>query len=59
MNKHLIHSFLRRRVIWSTPTKLVRPIKICLNETYCKDHRGKLLSDAVPNQSGLKKGNPL
>jgi hypothetical protein len=30
------------------PKKLVRLIKICLNETYSKVHIGKLLSDKFP-----------
>jgi hypothetical protein len=30
------------------PEKLVRLIKICLNETYSKVHVGKLLSDKFP-----------
>jgi hypothetical protein len=36
------------------PKKLVRLIKICLNETYSKMHVGKLLSDTFPVQNGLK-----
>jgi hypothetical protein len=35
-------------------TKLVRLIKMCLNETYSKVHIGKLLSDKFPIQNGLK-----
>jgi len=34
--------------------KLVRLIKMCLNETYIKVRTGKLLSDKYPNQNGLK-----
>jgi hypothetical protein len=34
--------------------KLVRLIKMCLNETYSKVHTGKLLSDKFPVQNGLK-----
>jgi hypothetical protein len=34
--------------------KLVRLIKMCLNETYGKVRAGKLLSDALPIQNGLK-----
>jgi hypothetical protein len=37
------------------PKKLVRLIKMCLNETYSKVHVGKLLSDKFPIQNGLKK----
>jgi hypothetical protein len=34
--------------------KLVRLIKMCLNETYSKVSIGKLLSDKFPIQNGLK-----
>jgi hypothetical protein len=37
------------------PKKLVRLIKMCLNETYSKVRVGKLLSDKFPMQNGLKK----
>jgi hypothetical protein len=36
------------------PIKLVRLIKVCLNETYSKVCVGKLLSDKFPIQNGLK-----
>jgi len=36
------------------PMKLVRLIKMCLNETYSKVHIGKNLSDAFPIQNDLK-----
>jgi hypothetical protein len=36
--------------------KLVRLIKMCLNETCGKVHIGKLLSDKYPIQNGLKQG---
>jgi hypothetical protein len=39
--------------------KLVRLIKMCLNETYSKVLVGKLLSDTFPIQNGLKKGDAL
>jgi hypothetical protein len=41
------------------PKKLVRIIKMCLNETYSKVHIGKLLSDMFPIQNGLKQGDAL
>jgi hypothetical protein len=41
------------------PKKLVRLIKMCLNETYSKVRIGKLLSDKFPIQSGLKQGDTL
>jgi hypothetical protein len=39
--------------------KLVRLIKICLNEMYSKVHIGKHLSDSFPTQNGLKQGDAL
>jgi hypothetical protein len=36
--------------------KLVRLIKMCLNETYSKFHIGKHVSDSFPIQNGLKQG---
>jgi hypothetical protein len=39
--------------------KLVRLIKLCLNETYSKVHIGKHLSDTFPIQNGLKHGDAL
>jgi hypothetical protein len=39
--------------------KLVRLIKMCLNETYSKVSVGKLLSDTFPIQNGLKQGDAL
>jgi hypothetical protein len=41
------------------PKKLVRLIKMCLNETYSKVRIGKLLSDNFPIQNGLKQENAL
>jgi glutaredoxin-related protein len=41
------------------PKKLVRLIKICLNETYSKVCIGKLLSDTFPIQNRLKQGDAL
>jgi hypothetical protein len=41
------------------PMKLVRLIKMCLNETYNKVHIGKHLSDSFPIQNGLKQGDAL
>jgi hypothetical protein len=39
--------------------KLVRLIKICLNETYSKVRIGKHLSDNFPIQNDLKQGDAL
>jgi hypothetical protein len=36
------------------PMKLVRLIKMCLNETNGKVHTGEHLSDSFPLQNGLK-----
>jgi hypothetical protein len=44
---------------FSIPKKLVRLIKVCLNETYSEVHIGKLLSDKFPIQNGLKQGDAL
>jgi hypothetical protein len=41
------------------PKKLVRLLKMCLNETYSKVCIGKLLSDKLPIQNGLKQGDVL
>jgi hypothetical protein len=39
---------------FGVPTKLVRLIKMCLNETYSKVRIGKHFSDSFPIQNGLK-----
>jgi hypothetical protein len=41
------------------PKKLVRLIKMCLNETYSKVRVGNLLSDKFPIHNGLKQGYAL
>jgi hypothetical protein len=41
------------------PTKLVRSIEMCLNETYSEVRIGKHLSDSFPIQNGLKQGDAL
>jgi hypothetical protein len=41
------------------PKKLVRLIKMCLNETYSTVCVNKLLSDEFPIQNGLKQGDAL
>jgi hypothetical protein len=41
------------------PKKLVRLIKMCLNETYSKVRADKLLSDKFPLQNGLKQGDAV
>jgi hypothetical protein len=39
--------------------KLVRLIKMCLNETYSKVHIGKQLSHSFPIQNGVKQEDAL
>ncbi|KAJ4435712.1 hypothetical protein ANN_18328 [Periplaneta americana] len=41
------------------PKKLVRLIKMCLNETYSRVRIGQFLSDAFPIHCGLKQGDAL
>jgi hypothetical protein len=41
------------------PMKLVRLIKMCLNETYSRVRVGKHLSDKFPVKNGLKQGYAL
>ena len=41
------------------PMKLVRLIKICLNETYSRVRVGKNLSDMFPIRNGLKHGDAV
>jgi hypothetical protein len=41
------------------PMKLVRLIKICLNEIYSRVWVGKHLSDMFPIKNGLKQGDAL
>jgi hypothetical protein len=41
------------------PKKLVRLIKMCMNETYSTAQKGKHLSDVLPVRKGLKKGDAL
>jgi hypothetical protein len=59
------HDSIKREVLYSIllefgiPKKLVRLIKICLNETYSKVHIGKLFSNKFPIQNGLKQGDAL
>jgi sorting nexin-29 len=56
---------IKREVLYNTllefgvPKKLVRLIKMCLNETYNKVSTGKLLFDKFPIQNGLKQGDAL
>jgi hypothetical protein len=44
---------------FGVPMKLVRLIKMYLNETYIKVHTGEHLSDTFPMQNCPKKGDAL
>jgi hypothetical protein len=44
---------------FDVPKKLVRIIKMCLNETYSKFRVGKHLSDKFPIENGMKQGDAL
>jgi hypothetical protein len=56
---------VRREVLYNIliefgiPLKLVRLIKMCLNETYSRVRVGKNLSDRFPIKNGLKQGDAL
>jgi hypothetical protein len=56
---------VRREVLYNiliefgVPMKLVRLIKMCLNEIYSKVRIGKHLSDSFTIQNGLKQGDAL
>ena len=44
---------------FGVPKKLVRLIKLCLNEMYSRVRVGKNLSDIFPIRNGLKQGDAL
>jgi len=56
---------VRREVLYNifigygVPMKLVRLIKMCLNETFSTVRIGKNLSDMFPTRNGLKQGDAL
>jgi hypothetical protein len=53
------YDLFRRKIEFGNSMKLVRPIKMCLNETYSKVRVGKHLSDTFPIKNDLKKGDAL
>jgi hypothetical protein len=59
------YNSIKREVLYNillefgVPKKLVRLIKMCLNETYSKVRVGKLLSDKFLIQNELKQGDAL
>jgi hypothetical protein len=56
---------VRREVLYNIlieigiPMKIVRLIRMCLNETYSKVYIGNHLSDSFPIQNGIKQGDAL
>ena len=56
---------VRREVLYNipiefgVPKKLVRLVKMCLNETYSRVRVGKNVSDMFPIRNGLKQGDVL
>jgi len=46
-------------VEFGIPVKLVRLIKMCLNETYCRVRVGKYLSDTFAAKNSVKQGTAL
>jgi hypothetical protein len=56
---------VRRESLYNTlielgiPKKIVRPIKMCQNETYSRGWVGKHFSEVVPIKNGFKQGDAL
>jgi hypothetical protein len=56
VRREILHNIL---IDFWMPMKVVRLIKMCLNETCSKVHIGKHLPDNFPIQNGLKQGDAL
>jgi hypothetical protein len=56
VRRKLLYNFL---IEFGIPMKLLRLIKMCLNETYSRVWVGKHLSDMFPIKNGLKQGGNL
>jgi hypothetical protein len=56
VRRKLLGNFLTE---FGIPMKLVRLIKMCLNETYSRVQVGRYLSDMFPVMNGLKQGDAL
>jgi len=56
VRREILYNILSEYVI---PKKLVRIIKMCLNEIHCRVQVGKYFSAIFPVRNGLKKGDAL
>ena len=56
VRRKLLYNFL---IEFGIPMKLVRLVKMCLNETYSRVWVGKHLSDMSPFKNGSKQGGAL
>jgi len=54
--RKVLHNILNELGI---PIKLAKPIKMCLNETYCRVQVGKHFCDTFPIQNDVKQGAAL
>ena len=65
INFEKAYNSVRREVLYNIliefdiPMKVVRLIKMCLNETYSRDRAGKNLSNIFSVRNGLKQGDDL